>query len=217
MAGSGRKQVPTFLEEQALWAQGYRCIAGVDEVGRGPLAGPVVAAAAVLYTPDVALPWLDRVRDSKQLSARQREALDPLIRNDCFGIGVGVVSPRVIDDIGIAPATHLAMRRAIESLPCTPDFVIVDGRERPKLPAPLKAIIGGDALVLSVAAASVVAKVYRDRLMCRLDACCSGWGFAQHKGYASATHLEAIRRLGPSSAHRLSFSPFRQPALFPEP
>lgn len=125
-----------------------------------------------------------------------------------------MVSPRVIDQIGIAPATHLAMQRAIAALPCTPDFLLVDGREKPRLPIPLKSIIDGDALVISVAAASIVAKVYRDRLMERLDACCAGWGFAQHKGYGTPLHLEALQRLGPSPAHRRSFAPLRQLPLF---
>ena len=204
---------PTFDEEAALWSQGYRCIAGVDEVGRGPVAGPVVAAAVVLFPPEGELPWLKQVRDSKQLTARQRAGLEPCIRAEAFAVGVGVVSPMVIDRIGIAPACREAMRRALADLPCRPDFAVIDGRDRLTLEQPHKLVVKGDGSVLSVAAASIVAKVYRDALMIRLDACCSGWGFARHKGYATAEHLAAIQRLGPSVAHRRSFFPFRQPPL----
>ena len=201
---------PTFEYEVALWEQGYRCIVGVDEVGRGPLAGPVVAGAAVLYSPEVDHSWLPDVRDSKMLTAKQRERLAPLIRAEAFAVGVGVVSPRMIDDIGIAPACRLAMMRAIAALPCTPDFIIVDGRDRlSNATLPQKTIIDGDALTYTIAAASVVAKVYRDALMVRLDSYYPGWGFAQHKGYSCTAHFDAIRRLGPSPVHRMCFSPFR--------
>ncbi len=204
------RTVPSFDEEAALWAQGYRCIAGLDEVGRGPLAGPVVAAAVVLYPVEDDLSWLADVRDSKTLSARQRERLDELIRRHAFGVGVGVVSPTVIDRDGIVPASRRAMLRAMEALPCAPDHLLIDGRERVATNVPQKAVIRGDGSIISVAAASIVAKVYRDRLMERLDACCPGWGFSQHKGYATAMHLQLLQKRGPSPAHRRSFAPSRQ-------
>ncbi len=207
--------IPTFDEESALWDQGYRCIAGVDEVGRGPVAGPVVAAAVVLYPLEGDQPWLGQVRDSKQLTAGQRGKVEPRIRAEAFGVGVGVVSPTIIDRIGIAPACREAMRRALANLPCQPDFALIDGRDRLTLEQPYKTVVKGDGAILSVAAASIVAKVYRDRLMVRLDECCRGWGFARHKGYATRDHLQAIERLGPSVAHRRSFLPFRQPRLPP--
>lgn len=176
----------------------------------------MVAAAAVLFPSDPAEhPWLEAVRDSKELTAAQRAVLEPLIREHAFGVGVGVVSPAVIDRIGIVPACRLAMRRALEALPCAPDFVLVDGRDPVTFAPPSRSVVKGDGSIRSVAAASIVAKVYRDRLMERLEACCSGWGFARHKGYATAAHLDAIRRLGASPAHRLSFLPFRQPPLAP--
>lgn len=177
------------------------------------MAGPVVAAAVVLYPPDGEPPWLAQVRDSKQLTAPQRARIEAGIRAEAFGVGVGVVSPAVIDRIGIAPACREAMRRALADLPCRADFAVIDGRDRLALEQPCKMVVKGDGSVLSVAAASIVAKVYRDRLMVRLDACCAGWGFAQHKGYATRDHLLAIQRLGPSVAHRRSFQPFRQPPL----
>ncbi len=209
------RTVPSFDEEAALWAQGYRCIAGLDEVGRGPLAGPVVAAAVVLYPVEDDLSWLADVRDSKTLSARQRERLDELIRRHAFGVGVGVVSPTVIDRDGIVPASRWAMLRAMEALPCAPDHLLIDGRERVATNVPQKAVIRGDGSIISVAAASIVAKVYRDRLMERLDACCTGWGFSQHKGYATAMHLQLLQERGPSPAHRRSFAPSRQLRLGP--
>lgn len=198
---------PDFREEMALWEQGFRCIAGVDEVGRGPLAGPVVAAVVVLFPPMLDSPWLRQVRDSKLLSAAQRQRLAPLIQAQARGVGVGVVSHENIDRDGIVQATRQAMAEALQQLPLKPDFVLIDGRERLRIRVKQRAIVKGDRLVTSIAAASIVAKVHRDRLMEALDERYPGWGFAQHKGYGTPQHLEALHRLGPSAIHRRSFMP----------
>ena len=156
---------PTYKFEKAMLRKGHRFVAGVDEVGRGPLAGPVVAAA---------------------------------------------VSPSEIDRIDIRQASLLAMRRAIAGLPRRPCVALIDGNDPPQLACEARAIIGGDALSLSIAAASIVAKVFRDSMMCRLEAVHPGYGFAAHKGYATKLHLDALARLGPSAAHRRSFAPVRR-------
>ena len=201
---------PTFQHEIALWQQGHRCIAGVDEVGRGPLAGPVVAAAVVLFPPPEACRWIERVRDSKLLSARQREELAGHIIAGALTVGVGVVPHDAIDRDGIVGATHDAMLLALRELTHQPDFILVDGRERLPITTGQRAIIKGDRSVLSIAAASIVAKVHRDRIMQEMEQAYPGWGFGRHKGYGTAQHLEALLRLGPSPVHRRSFSPLAQ-------
>ena len=188
------------------WAEGFCFVAGVDEVGRGPLAGPVVAAAVVFPR---GVPW-PRVNDSKQLSeAARRELSGEIAAVPGVQIGIGEVSVEVIDAINILQATHRAMRLAVEKLEKV-DFLLVDGRPVKHLPYPSRAIVKGDAKSASIAAASIVAKVYRDRLMVELDALCPGYGFAEHKGYGTAAHLDALRRLGPSEFHRKSFRPVRE-------
>jgi ribonuclease HII len=178
-------------------------VAGVDEVGMGPLAGPVVAAAVVL--PErAALPGLD---DSKRLSRAARERLARAIREQALGVAVAEVSAREIDAGNVLRASQEAMRRALAALPVAPDHVLVDGREVPGLGLPQTAIVGGDARDASIAAASIVAKVHRDALMRELERSHPGWGFAVHMGYATRAHLAALRRLGPSPAHRRSFAP----------
>lgn len=192
---------PHFLFERRLWAQGFRLVAGVDEAGRGPLAGPVVAAAVVL-PPEAYLPGLD---DSKRLTAARREALEPRIKDAAVVWGVAVAGVEEIDQLNIARAAFLAMARAVAALAVAPDHLLVDGFPIPGVPVPQQAIVGGDALCNSIAAASVLAKVYRDRLMAEYDELFPGYGFAVHKGYPTPAHREALRRLGPSPIHRRSF------------
>lgn len=199
---------PTWHEEQALWAQGYRRVAGVDEAGRGPLAGPVVAAA-VIFDPDLDAPWIERIRDSKLLTPKARRELAAAL-HDAAAVGVGHASSRDIDRLGLVKATHRAMRRALAQLHPPPDYVLVDGRERFRGGPPKKTIIDGDALCYCIAAASIVAKVARDRMMVALDRRYPGYGFARHKGYATRRHMEALERLGPTPAHRRLFAPVRR-------
>lgn len=201
--------VPSWRVERALERAGHLRVAGVDEVGRGPLAGPVLAGAVVL--PRSRARWIGRLRDSKQLSAAQRRELAEAIRAHADW-GLGTASCHVIDQLGIVAATRLAMWRAVRALQHPPDALIVDGREVVGGGLPQRAVIDGDALCVSVAAASIVAKVARDELMCRLDAALPGYGFAAHKGYATPEHRDALRRLGPSTAHRQSWAPVRAAA-----
>ena len=198
-----------LARERELWAAGLAYVAGVDEVGVGPLAGPVVAAAVVLPQ-DVAI---DRVRDSKAVTARERDALDSAIRQVALGLAVAVVEPDDIDRLNIYQASLRAMSLAVRGLPIAPHHVLVDGRTVPECPVEQTAVKGGDRLVYSIAAASIVAKVHRDRLMRELDGLYPGYGFARHVGYSTAAHLEALRRLGPCAIHRRSFAPVR--ALLP--
>jgi len=201
-------QAPTFIEEERLRVQGYRLIAGVDEVGRGPLAGPVVAAAVILPY-DEKPSWIRLVRDSKQLTPSQRESILNRMMETGIALGVGVVSHEVIDERGIAPATRLAMRYAIEQVSIRPEFLLIDYVRLPDVRIPQKSIVNGDSLCLSIAAASIVAKVTRDRLMVELDGQFPGYGLAQHKGYGTREHLEALRKLGPCPIHRKTFEPVR--------
>jgi ribonuclease HII len=203
-------QEPDLREEMTLYAEGYRHIAGLDEAGRGSWAGPVVAGAVILplARPDLSQE-LDGVRDSKQLTPRQRERLYPIIESTALAVGVGIVPPEKIDELGIVPATRQAMSLAIAQLDSPPDFLLIDFINLPGLSIPQKSITSGDALSLSIAAASIVAKVSRDRLMVELDARYPGYGFARHKGYGTRQHREALFRLGPSPIHRLSYAPMR--------
>jgi ribonuclease HII len=191
--------------ETLLWRVGIRHVAGVDEVGMGPLAGPVVAAAVVL-PPGTRL---DGVADSKVLTARARERLAAEIRRRALAVAVSVVEPSEIDRVNIYQAGLAALRRAVEGLAVVPGFVLVDGREIPDLSIPQSAYPKGDAFVCSIAAASIVAKVHRDAIMCELDARYPGYGFARHMGYSTRAHFAAIRSLGPSPVHRRSFAPVR--------
>ena len=192
--------------EQRAHARGYRFVAGIDEAGRGPLAGPVVAAAVIL--PDCFdLPGLT---DSKKLSEKQRDRLFPLIRTQALAIGVGFSSPAEIDRVNILQATLRAMSLAVERLRQAADFLLVDGISAVPLALPQQTLKKGDSRSLSIAAASVIAKVVRDRVIVAYDRRFPGYGFAGHKGYGSRDHLEAIARLGPSPLHRCSFGGVRE-------
>ncbi len=202
--------LPTLDRERAAWARGARIVAGLDEVGRGALAGPVVAAAIVLRSADAdILAALAGVRDSKQLTGAERTAVYDRIVDDRLplDIGVGTVLPIEIDALGIARANDLAMVRAIADLPVVPDHVLVDGLGIRLVRLPQQAVVGGDRAVLSIAAASIVAKVRRDAAMIDLGRTWPGYGFDRHKGYGTADHLTAIRRLGPTVQHRLTWAP----------
>lgn len=181
-------------------------MAGVDEVGRGCLAGPVYTAAVILPAGH----GISGLNDSKKLSAVQRERLVPLIEQAAVAWAIGVASVAEIDRINILQATFLAMRRAVAALAVQPTRCRVDGNQNPRLLQPTEMIIGGDALHDEIMAASILAKVARDTEMQRLDADYPGYGFAQHKGYGTPQHLAALHRLGPSAAHRLSFAPCAQ-------
>lgn len=189
-------------------------IAGIDEAGRGALAGPVVAAAVILPLDDQIETLLSGVNDSKQLSAKKRERLFDLIIEHALAYGLGQQPAAAIDEIGILPANKLAMQTAVAQLTPMPQFLLIDGRIRlSQLNIPQQAIVRGDSQSLSIAAASILAKVTRDRLMCELDSQFPHYGFAQHKGYGTQQHRDAIAQHGPCPQHRHSFAPIRQPLL----
>jgi ribonuclease HII len=187
--------------ETELLRDGYRTIAGTDEAGRGPLAGPVVAAAVILHRGQT----IPGVNDSKKLSERQREKLYPIIMAEARAVGIGLCDHKEIDRLNILRASLEAMRRAVAVLPVAADFLLVDGSFTVPLEIPQQAVIKGDSLSLSIAAASIIAKVTRDRLMVEFDLLYPGYGFAGHKGYPSASHRAAIACLGPCPIHRSSF------------
>ncbi len=201
--------MPSFMEEHKLQQQGYRSIAGIDEVGRGPLAGPVTAAAVIL-PPQGNAPWLFQIRDSKRLSPRKRDFLSECLRESATAIAIGMVPPEIIDEQGIVAATKLAMRYAVEGLPQPPDFLLIDAISLPELAIPQKGIVRGDNLSLSIAAASIIAKVARDRVMMEFDSLYPGYNFARNKGYPTREHIANLQRLGPCPIHRKSFRPVRQ-------
>lgn len=184
----------------------YSCIAGVDEVGRGPLVGDVVTAAVIL---DPARP-IPGLNDSKKLSEKKRDALFDIILEQALAVAVGRCSPQEIDELNILQATMVAMQRAVAALPIRPDCVLVDGNRVPVLDMPAQAIVKGDALVAEISAASIIAKVTRDREMCELDALYPQYGFAQHKGYPTAAHLAALQQYGVLPEYRRSFRPVKQ-------
>lgn len=197
---------PTFDEERELYHQGYRLIAGIDEVGRGAIAGPVVAAAVILPF-QANIPWLSLVRDSKRLSPSKRHTLFELAQKAELAIGVGMVPRIEIDEHGIVKATQLAMSKAVENLPFAPDFLLIDAMALPQVPLPQKSIVHGDRLSLSIACASIMAKVSRDRYMVEQDSLYPGYGLARHKGYGTRDHMLNLQQLGPCPIHRHSFAP----------
>lgn len=208
------QRAPDFAVEAQLWAQGVRCVAGVDEAGRGALAGPVVAAAVVITPGDPASIWAE-VRDSKLLTATQRQSLAPRIQEQALAWGVGVVDAATIDALGIAAATRLAMQQALAALALTPDHLLIDWVRLPQTPLPQTVQPKADRTMVSVAAASILAKVHRDQLMQSYDECFPVYHFGAHKGYGVAAHLHALAAHGPCAIHRRSFAPLaRQPQLF---
>jgi ribonuclease HII len=196
--------LPHFDFERAAFARGHACVAGIDEAGRGPWAGPVVAAAVIL-DPDV-LPL--GVNDSKKLTAGKREELYDIILS-VAEVGIGTSDVTAIDRDNILQATYAAMIQAVARLKRAPQLAFIDGNRAPRLACLTETIVEGDVQCLSIAAASIVAKVTRDRMMIDLDRECPGYGFAQHKGYGTPEHQAALCRLGPSVHHRRSFEPIR--------
>jgi ribonuclease HII len=194
--------MPDFAREAELWEQGFRRVAGVDEAGRGPLAGPVVVAAVILPR---GWPCELALDDSKRLAPEAREGLYAAIRCHALAWRVRVMPPEVIDRVNILQATLQGMAEAVARLRPAADYVLVDGNRMPPLPGPGEAIVKGDGRCCSIAAASILAKVVRDRLMRVYGQRYPRWGFARHKGYATAEHVEALRRFGPSPIHRRSF------------
>jgi len=202
-----------WKHEKAARKQGSLRIAGLDEVGRGPLFGPVVAAAVIL-APRCRL---DGLTDSKKLSEKKRDEFEIQIRLNAVAWAVAAVDVETIDRINIRRASLLAMRLAVEQLSLSPDYLLIDGIDCIDWPCPQKSVIQGDSISLSIAAASVLAKVHRDRLLVDFDSQFPGYGLASHKGYGCPDHLAALARLGPTPLHRKSFSPVSQAALqFPE-
>jgi len=206
MPDRGSGLFPTLDFEQTLWKDGFRAVAGIDEAGRGALAGPVAAGAVVLPARLDVIRTLSRVRDSKLMTPLERERWAPHIRETALAWGVGLASAEEIDSLGILPATKLAAARALASLSIPPDGLLTDFLIFPEVDLPQIALIKGDRLSLSVAAASVLAKTSRDALMRELDERYPGYGFARHKGYGTRLHRAAIRELGKCEIHRVSFS-----------
>ncbi|UCH50700.1 MAG: ribonuclease HII [Chloroflexota bacterium] len=205
---------PSLVEENGLNAKGYRLIAGVDEAGRGALAGPVVAAAVILpQSPD--FPWLKSVRDSKETPPARRELLFDLIKQEAIAVSVGIIAPQTIDVVGILNATKIAMCHAVEQLDCPPDFLLIDFLRLPQLRISQKPIVHGDKICLSIACASIIAKVTRDRIMVELDQIHPGYDLANHKGYGTRHHVSCLHQHGPSPIHRRSFAPVREAARLP--
>jgi ribonuclease HII len=215
------KQEPTLEEEMALLSQGYSFIAGLDEAGRGCLAGPVVAAAVMLpllstplekggMPPGTLLTCFAGVRDSKQLVARERERLYEVIMQHALAVGIGIGSVEVIDERNILQATKYAMRAALEQLAIAPQALLLDAIHLPDIELLQRSIIKGDELCLTIAAASIIAKVTRDRIMIQLHEHYPAYGFAQHKGYGTEAHLAALRQYGATPHHRRSFAPVQE-------
>ncbi len=201
---------PDLSFETALWQTGVVNIGGVDEAGRGALAGPVSAGVVILPQDETLPEILSGVRDSKQMSAKQREQWAEQIRQTAVAAQVGFAEPAEIDELGIVPATRLAAMRAMAQISQTPGHLLIDHLAIPGAGLPQTSLVKGDCRSLSIAAASVLAKVARDALMVELDAQYPGFGFAGHKGYGTRKHLAAIEQLGPSPIHRMSFAPIRK-------
>jgi ribonuclease HII len=218
MAAGSRLQ-PSTREEDALWASGYMRVAGVDEVGMGPLAGPVFTAAVILDPARVhgrkRYRWLSEVNDSKVLLAPERERLAEVIKAECLSYAIAWSTVAEIDALNIRQANFLAMRRAVASLGIKADHILIDGPWPISYPLPQKSIVDGDALVSSIAAASIVAKVARDAFMCHVSRFFPEWRFHEHKGYSTPDHLQRIAKYGASSQHRRSWLAVRRRAGLP--
>jgi ribonuclease HII len=199
--------IPSFAEEEKLASKGYRYIAGVDEAGRGALAGPVVAAAVIL--PSHLQTTLQQVKDSKLLTPDKRDYLFNHIQLAAISIGVGIVSQQIIDTHNIVWATRLAMKRAIQQLSPPADMLLIDFLNLPEVPITQKGLVHGDSLCLSISCASIIAKVTRDHLMIEMDTIYPGYNLAMHKGYCTKKHVVNLNRLGPSPIHRRSFHPVK--------
>ena len=199
---------PANSEETALLGQGYSLVAGMDEAGRGPLAGPVVAGLIILPR-SLSGPWVKDIRDSKVMTRIQREKVFGHLEEEALGFQSGAASALEIDQLGIVPATRLAMTRALNALALMPQFLLLDAFPLPGVDIPQLAIVKGAATCLSIAAASVVAKVTRDRMMEELDEQFPGYGFAQNKGYGTGEHMRILEELGPCPIHRFSFEPIK--------
>jgi ribonuclease HII len=198
---------PHLGHENALWENGALWVAGIDEAGRGALAGPVAAAAVILPQIMSLTIDLEGVNDSKRMTPTQRDTWSAVIRRVAVTYGVGLASPQEIDELGIVPATRLAASRAIDHLAVSPDCLLLDYLYLPKIPVSQISLTKGDRRSLSIAAASILAKTTRDAILVELDDQYPGYGFARHKGYGTAVHREALLRLGPSPIHRMSFAP----------
>ena len=203
-----KPDVLEFHEEKLGLQQGYHLVAGIDEVGRGCLAGPVVATAVIMPL-KITAAWYKEVRDSKLLSPIKREYLSSCIHEYAVSIGTGVVLPEIIDERGMTFAVRLAMKCALDQLRPPAEYVLIDYLTIPDLRLPQKGVANGDTLCFSIACASIVAKVFRDHLMIDLDKKYPGYGLARHKGYGTEEHIACLRKLGPSPVHRRSFEPVR--------
>ena len=202
------KTAPDYSEESILIDKGYSLIAGLDEVGRGTLAGPVVAGVEILpVNPEY--PWVKDIRDSKMLTPKRRERILKDMEKDCLAIQTGSASAAEIDQDGIVKATSLAMERALKSLPLEPQYLLLDAFPLPEINIPQKAIVKGDVHCLSIAAASIAAKVFRDKIMVEKDKTYPGYGFASNKGYGTKEHLDQLSKEGPCDIHRYSFAPIK--------
>ncbi len=203
--------MPDFSLENSVYGQGFLLVAGVDEVGRGPLAGPVVAAA-VIFPPDLTgrEPWLEALDDSKRLSPTQRDRAVEVVEAHALAIGVAQVGPDAVDSLGIGQASIQAMLQAVENLPLDPTYLLLDYVPLRECPIPFQTIVRGDRLSYSIAAASNVAKVARDRMMREANEVYPGYSFDRNKGYGTAQHLAQLRERGPCQIHRRSFRPVRE-------
>lgn len=198
-----------FTFDESFANQGFRVIAGIDEAGRGSLAGPVVAACVCFKS----FTFIDGIRDSKELTIEERESLYEKIKSNAY-VGVGIVEAQIIDRVNILNATLMAMKKALESLGIVPEILLIDALRIPDIQIPQRAIIKGDKMSASIASASIVAKVIRDKIMIEYHKRFPQYGFDKHKGYATKEHLRAIEKFGPSPIHRKSFSPIQKLKLF---
>lgn len=209
--------IPNLKEEEKLYAQNYQYVAGVDEVGRGAWAGSVVAAAIIMKNEKGKMKngrrRIYKIRDSKSILAKKRETLFQKIKEQCLDYSIGIVEAEIIDKIGIGVASKLAMKRAISNLKIKPDFILIDAFKLPEIKIPTKAIKKGDRYCLSIASASIVAKVVRDKMMIQAHQKFPRYGFDKHKGYGTRLHQERLKKYGHCSLHRKSFSPIKNLAL----